>query len=123
MLDFSALQAFCVKMLSAIASGTNILVNIASQLLAAKHSNHVGAAQLGEPTIKATLALRTVSVKPKTKLVHRELTIGMLLKKSHQLLLALGLIGLSLRDLHFLSSNLRIILKLYHSFLGLSREN
>ena len=76
------------------------MINVTPQLLAAKHTNRIGVAQLGQATVHAASAAFPVSVELLTKLVHRELTVGIGLEKADQLLTTRGLIGFSFRFDH-----------------------
>lgn len=120
MLQLAATQALGVKMLSAIARGSNILINVARPRGIAVFTNGIPIAKLGKLAVETAPAARTVPVDLQAKLVHRELAVGMCGKESDQAFPALGLVCFSTHTSS--KTNLRIILKLYHTRYSLSIE-
>lgn len=86
MLDFAAPNALRVKMLAAITACPNVLVDVALPLLITEHAQHVPLAKLAKTAVKAAPPARGVSVEHHAKLLHRKLSIGVLLQKIHELL-------------------------------------
>ena len=84
MLNFSAFQAFGVKMLLAVARRTYVFINIAIFFLIAERPQNILTAKLPQPTVQTTFSRLGISVELKTKLFHRKLTVRIGLKKVNQ---------------------------------------
>ena len=78
MLDFSAFDALCVKMLATVTACPNVLVDVAFPLLVAKGFERVLAAKLAKPTVETAPPALGVSVEDHAKLLDRKLSVGII---------------------------------------------
>ena len=92
MAQIAAAQAFLVKMIAAIAIASNVLINRAFAAVVAEFPHGLVCAKLTQMAVYTAPSPGCVSVNRVTKLLRRELTVGVLGKKVDQRSSPLGLI-------------------------------
>ena len=95
MLDPAAPHALGMKMLAAIATGSDVLIDVAFSLFVAEHAQDVPLAKLAKTAVKAASSALDIAVEMQTKLLDRELLVGMGFQKFDKSATPVGLIGLS----------------------------
>ena len=80
--DTSANRALLMKVIFAIAFGTNVLIKCSAALTAVKLAQNLGVAKLGEVTVKTAFAGGSLLVDLMVKLLYRELSVGIETEKA-----------------------------------------
>ena len=95
MLDLAAPHALGMKMLAAIAACSNVLINVAFSLFVAEDAQDVPLAKLAKTAVKAASSALDIAIEMQTKLLNRELLVGVGFQKFDKPATPVGLIGLS----------------------------
>ena len=95
MLDLAAPHALGMKMLAAITTCSDVLIDVAFSLLVAEHTQDIPLAKFSKTAVKAAPPTRILAVEMQTKLLNRELLVGVGFEKFDKPATPVGLIGLS----------------------------